>query len=114
MMANLNLNECEAFFLDHGKVDEDAESSDSESIMIDVENQMSFMYGGQGQSIFVGKSSSVGLFRTILGMKYEQSGAEDLKRKERVYFESLFERRSQFWPTHPVRSMPCCDSVSMC
>jgi hypothetical protein len=62
---------------DVAKIDEDVDSSDHENLVVDITNRLTYTKLNGEQPSFYGRSSNVGLFRTIRHMKNEHSGIPD-------------------------------------
>jgi hypothetical protein len=59
--------------------DDDYDSSDNENVIVDITNQMPDLNSDRQQIQFYGKSSMVGLFRTLLDVKSVDLGATNLE-----------------------------------
>lgn len=81
-------------------IEDQSESSDYESAMVDVSHETRFVNYEHEKAKYFGKSSSVGLFRAVMDAKQQHWAG--FKSIPNVSIGTFASRRRQFWEPDPV------------
>lgn len=93
--------EPKAFSPDFSSVEDEGESSDYESAMVDTSHDTKFVDYDHETSKYFGKSSTIGLFRAVMDLKQERYPGT--KSPHVPIFGFFGSRRREFWEPNPVR-----------